>query len=194
MERPFLHRKCSSVSSTSWPWPSFLQRPSFLSHYTCSSRLGLELIGNRFPASQPPSSLGSRGALRLVYSDAWPQFTQCTCYGRIYSVSFVLVLRLLVHRYCRIVLTKPLPLILSELQWLEVGSSRTLRVARQVQQMPASHPTNDHTTVDREASRRGPADPASSHASWNKADGFNGTVGFFLFYLIVFTTGFRTGC
>lgn len=147
MERPFLHRKCSSVSSTSWPWPSFLQWPSFLSHYTCSSRLGLELIGNRFPASQPPSSLGSRGAFRLVYSDAWPQFTQCTCYGRIYSVSFVLVLRLQVHRYYRVVLTKPPPLILSELRWLGVGSSQTLRVARQVQQMPASHPTNGHTSL-----------------------------------------------
>lgn len=124
MERPFLHRKCSSVSSTSWPWPSFLQWPSFLSHYTCSSRLGLELIGNRFPASQPPSSLGSRGALRLVYSDAWPQFTQRTCYGRIYSVSFVLVLRLQVHRYYRIVLTKPPPSFFQSYDGLRWAAAR----------------------------------------------------------------------
>lgn len=41
------------------------QRPSFLSRYTCSTRLGLELIGNRFPASQPLSSLGSRGRTEI---------------------------------------------------------------------------------------------------------------------------------
>jgi hypothetical protein len=161
MERPFLHRKCSSVSPTSWSWPSFLQRPSFLSHYTCSSRLGLELIGKRFPASQPLSSLGSRGGLRLVYSDAWPQFTQCTSYGRIYSVRFVLVLQLLVHRYCRIVLTKPPPPHSSELRWLEVGSSQTLRVARQVQLIqPTAAPQ-----ITRRPRGGVLADPASSHAS-----------------------------
>lgn len=71
----------------------------------------------------------------------------------------MLVLRLLVHRYCRIVLTKPPPPLLSELRWLEVGSSQTLRVARLVQQMPASRPTNGHTTAYREASRRGPRRP-----------------------------------
>lgn len=158
MERPFLHRKCSSVSSTSRPWPSVLQQPSFLSHYACSSRLGLGLIGNRFPASQPLSSLGSRGGLRLVYSDAWPQFTQSTLYGRICSVSFVLALRLLVHTTGSC-LRSPLPLTLSELRWLGVGSSQSWRVARQMQQMPASHPTNGHTRVYGEASWRGPRRP-----------------------------------
>lgn len=39
------------------------------------------------------------------------------------------------------------------------------------------------------------ADPASSHASWNKVIGFSMVLSiFFLFYLTVFTTGFRTGC
>lgn len=177
MERPFLHRKCLSVSSTSRPWPSVLQQPSFLSHYACSSRLGLGLIGNRFPASQPLSSLGSRGGLRLAYSDAWPQFTQSTLYGRIYSVSFVLALRLLVHTTGSC-LRSPLPLTLSELRWLGVGSSQSLRVARQMQQMPAStQPTATPEFMERPHGGV-LADPASSHASWNKANGFNGTVDF----------------
>lgn len=193
MERPFLHRKCSSVSSTSRPWPSVLQQPSFLSHYACSSRLGLGLIGNRFPASQPLSSLGSRGGLRLVYSDAWPQFTQCTLYGHIYSVSFVLVLRLLVHTTGSC-LRSPLPLTLSELRWLGVGSSQSLRVARQMQQMPASHPTNGHTTAYGEASWRGPRRPRIVTRVLEQSECISMALSIFLFYLTVFTIGLRTGC
>lgn len=194
MERPFLHRKCSSVSSTSWPWPSVLQWPSFLSHYTCSSRLGLELIGNRFPASQPPSSPGSRGALRLVYSDAWPQFTQCTCYGRIYSVSFVPVLATTGTQVRRDRADEaPSPSFSQSYDGLRWAAARPCELRDRCSR--CQHPIQPTATPQFMGRPQGGVlQTPLRHTRLGTKRMDSMVLSIFFFYLTVFTTGLRTGC